>query len=104
MKHLGSAVLSIYVCSALTGWRSDGPFSYTDQAIGWIRNSVILLLLSAFLDFCVLPWDLVMNVGWEVLDVLSWSKKQPGTTRHLHGDGWAAQPGASSSLKHVKMT
>lgn len=52
----------------------------------------------------MVPWDLVMHVGWEVLDVLSWSKKEPGTTRHLHGDRWAAQPGASSSLKHVKMT
>lgn len=39
--------------------RSDGPFSYTDQAIGWIRNSVLstAFCLVGFLSGAMGPGD-----------------------------------------------
>lgn len=103
MKHLGSAVFNIYVRSAHTGWRCDGPFSQIEQVISWTTFPMM--------NYCLLPCcisGLCCGTRWFILGGKSqvfwgWSIKQPETTRRLRGDLSAAQPGASSSLKHVKM-
>lgn len=63
------------------------------------------LLPSALLHFCVVLWDLVMYFwGGKPWMCWGWSIKESGTTRHLHCGLSASQTGASSSLKHIKMT
>ena len=102
MKHCESAVLSICICPALTGWRSGGSFSYRTQVLRWTMYSIMNYCLFALMCFSVSPGDVLLDgkshIRW------SWPITEAGTFGYAHGELSAVQPGAISSLKYVKVT
>lgn len=84
MKHCESAVLSICICPALTGWRSGGSFSYRTQVLRWTMYSIMNYCLFALMCFAVSPGDGLLDgkshIRW------SWPITEAGTFGYAHGE------------------